>query len=147
MDAPHDLQRFIDAQAHVYDAVCAELRAGCKTSHWMWFVFPQLKGLGHSTMAQRYGIASLDEARAYLAHPLLGPRLRECTQLVLHTEGRTIHAIFGSPDDFKFRSCMTLFAFAAPDEDVFTQALDNYFGAEPDPRTLSLLQEHLQEHL
>jgi uncharacterized protein (DUF1810 family) len=105
----------------------------------MWFVFPQLRGLGHSAMAQRYGIVSLDEARAYLAHPLLGPRLRECTRLVLHVEGRTAHAIFGSPDDFKFRSCMTLFGFAVPDEDVFTQALDQYFGGEPDPYTLALL--------
>lgn len=139
MEDPFDLQRFVDAQADVYDAVCDELRGGRKTSHWMWFVFPQLRGLGQSAMAQRYGIASLDEARAYLAHPLLGARLRDCTRLVLQVEGRSVHAIFGSPDDFKFCSCMTLFAFAAPDEDVFAQALDRYFGGEPDPRTLNLL--------
>ena len=93
MDDPFDLQRFVDAQADVYDAVCDELRAGQKASHWMWFVFPQLRGLGHSAMAHRYGIASLDEARAYLAHPVLGPRLRESTRLVLQIEGRSIHAI------------------------------------------------------
>ena len=138
-DEPYDLQRFVDAQAPVYDAVLAELRAGHKTSHWMWFVFPQLRGLGHSAMAQRYGIASLDEARAYLAHPLLGPRLHDCTRRVLQVEGRSARAIFGTPDDFKFRSCMTLFGFAAPDEDGFARALDKYFGGEPDPRTLALL--------
>jgi uncharacterized protein (DUF1810 family) len=139
MHDPFDLQRFVDAQADVYEDVHDELHAGRKTSHWMWFVFPQLRGLGHSPMAQHYGIASLDEARAYLAHPLLGERLRECTRLVLGVDGRNARAIFGSPDDFKFRSCMTLFGFAAPDEDVFAQALDRHFGGEPDPRTLELL--------
>jgi uncharacterized protein (DUF1810 family) len=139
MHDPFALQRFVDAQADVYEDVIDELRAGHKAGHWMWFVFPQLRGLGHSPMAQRYGIASLDEARAYLAHPLLGDRLRECTRLVLRAEGRTVHHIFGSPDDFKFRSCMTLFGFASPDEDVFAHALDRYFGGEPDPRTLDLL--------
>jgi uncharacterized protein (DUF1810 family) len=139
MHDPFDLQRFVDAQADVYEDVHDELHAGRKTSHWMWFVFPQLRGLGHSPMAQRYGIASLDEARAYLAHPVLGERLRECTRLVLGVDGRNARAIFGSPDDFKFRSCMTLFGFAAPDEDVFAQALDRHFGGEPDPRTLELL--------
>ena len=139
MDDPYDLQRFVEAQAHVYDDVLDELLAGRKTSHWMWFVFPQLRGLGHSATAERYGIASLDEARAYLAHPLLGPRLRACTRLVLGAQGRSVHAIFGTPDDFKFRSCMTLFGFASPDEDVFDEALGRYFGGEPDPRTLALL--------
>jgi uncharacterized protein (DUF1810 family) len=139
MHDPFDLQRFVDAQADVYEDVHDELHAGRKTSHWMWFVFPQLRGLGHSPMAQHYGIASLDEARAYLAHPVLGERLRECTRLVLGVDGRNARAIFGSPDDFKFRSCMTLFGFAAPDEDVFAQALDRHFGGEPDPRTLELL--------
>jgi uncharacterized protein (DUF1810 family) len=139
MHDPFDLQRFVDAQADVYEDVHDELHAGRKTSHWMWFVFPQLRGLGHSPMAQHYGIASLDEARAYLAHPVLGERLRECTRLVLRVDGRNVRAIFGSPDDFKFRSCMTLFGFAAPDEDVFAQALDRHFGGEPDPRTLELL--------
>ncbi|HEX2596439.1 MAG TPA: DUF1810 domain-containing protein [Luteimonas sp.] len=139
MADPFQLQRFVDAQAPVFETVCAELCAGRKASHWMWFVFPQLRGLGHSAMAQRYGIASLDEARAYLAHPLLGPRLHDCTRRVLQVEGRSVRAIFGTPDDFKFRSCMTLFGFAAPDEDVFAQALDRYFGGEPDPRTLEQL--------
>jgi len=139
MHDPHDLQRFVDAQTDVYEDVVDELRAGHKASHWMWFVFPQLRGLGHSPTAQHYGIASLDEARAYLAHPVLGDRLRECTRLVLRVDGRNARAIFGSPDDFKFRSCMTLYGFAAPDEDVFAQALDRYFGGEPDPRTLELL--------
>lgn len=139
IDDPYDLQRFVDAQAPVHDGVLAELRAGHKTSHWMWFVFPQLRGLGHSVMAQRYGIASLDEARAYLAHPLLGPRLRACTRLVLDIEGRSARGIFGTPDDFKFCSCMTLFGFAAPDDDLFAEALDRYCGGEPDPRTLARL--------
>src|SRR6478672_8846533 len=116
MHDPHDLQRFVDAQADVYEDVVDELRAGHKASHWMWFVFPQLRGLGHSPTAQHYGIASLDEARAYLAHPVLGDRLRECTRLVLRVDGRNARAIFGSPDDFKFRSCMTLYGFTAPDE-------------------------------
>jgi uncharacterized protein (DUF1810 family) len=140
MHDPHDLQRFVDAQAGVYDAVVDELHDGHKASHWMWFVFPQLRGLGHSPTAQHYGIASLDEARAYLAHPLLGERLRECTRLALRNQGRSAHAIFGSPDDFKFRSCMTLFGFAAPDEDVFDEALGRWFGGEPDPRTVALLR-------
>ena len=136
---PFELQRFVDAQEEVYDQVRDELRAGRKASHWMWFVFPQLRGLGQSPMAHWYGITSLDEARAYLAHPLLGPRLRECTRLVLRVEGRPIRAIFGTPDDLKFRSCVTLFGFAAPDEDVFAEALDHYFGGEPDPRTVAMV--------
>jgi len=139
MHDPYDLQRFVDAQADVYDDVLDELRAGRKASHWMWFVFPQLRGLGHSPTAQRYGIASLDEARAYLAHPLLGERLRECTGLVLRVEGRSAHAIFGSPDDMKFRSSMTLFDVAAAGEPLFADALRTYFEGAPDRRTLELL--------
>src|SRR4029077_21032235 len=107
--AGFDLKRFLDAQAPVIDRVRSELRAGAKRSHWMWFVFPQIAGLGHSAMAQRYAIASLDEAKAYAAHPVLGARLRECTALVLAVEDKSVHAIFGSPDDLKFHSCMTLF--------------------------------------
>src|SRR3954469_25755775 len=107
---PYDLQRFIEAQAPVYERVCQELRDGRKTSHWMWFVFPQIAGLGLSSMSQRYAIRDRDEARAYDAHPVLGPRLRECTALVNAVEGRTAHQIFGSPDDVKFRSSMTLFS-------------------------------------
>ena len=138
-DDPFDLQRFVAAQAPVLDAVRAELAAGRKRSHWMWFVFPQLRGLGSSTMAQHYGMASLDEARAYLAHPVLGPRLRECCALLLAVPGRSAHEILGSPDDLKFRSCLTLFAAAAPQEPVFAQALRRFYGGEPDPRTLALL--------
>jgi uncharacterized protein (DUF1810 family) len=115
--------------------VRAELAAGRKRTHWMWFVFPQLRGLGLSSMAQHYGIASLDEARAYLAHPVLGTRLRECCALVLAVEGRSAQEIMGSPDDMKLRSCATLFALAAPDEPLFTQVLDKFYGGEPDPRT------------
>jgi uncharacterized protein (DUF1810 family) len=135
MDDPFDLQRFVAAQAPVYAQVAAELAAGRKRSHWMWFVFPQLKGLGSSAMAQHYGIASLAEARAYWAHPLLGPRLAQCTGLVLAVDGRSVHEIFGSPDDLKFRSCMTLFA-QATGEPLFTRALEKYFGGEADPRTV-----------
>ncbi|XYH97857.1 DUF1810 domain-containing protein [Sorangium sp. So ce1128] len=140
MPDPYDLQRFVDAQAPVYDRVLAELRRGEKTSHWMWFIFPQLRGLGHSAMARRYGIASKAEAEAYLQHPTLGPRLLECTRLVNQIAGRSLYDIFDSPDDMKFCSSMTLFARAAPDEATFLAALDKYCGGEPDPRTLALLE-------
>jgi uncharacterized protein (DUF1810 family) len=139
MDDPHDLARFLDAQAPVYEQVLAELRAGRKRSHWIWFIFPQIAGLGHSAMAQRYAIASLDEARAYLAHAVVGARLRECSQLVLAVKDRTIHDIFGSPDDMKFRSCMTLFRAADPAEAMFEQCLKKYFNGEADPQTLRFL--------
>jgi uncharacterized protein (DUF1810 family) len=139
VDDPFDLARFVRAQAPVYEHVIAELRAGRKRTHWMWFVFPQLAGLGFSAMAQQYAIASLGEARAYLAHPLLGPRLRECAALVLGAPEPDAHRIFGSPDDLKFRSCMTLFAAAAPREPVFRECLDRYFGGDADPRTIALL--------
>jgi uncharacterized protein (DUF1810 family) len=139
MDDPHDLQRFVDAQAPVIDQVRDELAQGRKRSHWMWFIFPQIAGLGFSAMAQRYAIASLDEARAYLRHPLLGPRLEDCTRLVLAVSGRTATEILGSPDDMKFRSSMTLFAQAAPDQAIFAEALRKYFDGEPDPGTLQRL--------
>lgn len=139
MDDPHGLQRFVDAQAPVYDRVTAELRAGRKASHWMWFVFPQIVGLGHSAMAERYAIRSLDEAAAYLGHDLLGPRLEACTDLVNAVLGRSARTIFGQPDDTKFRSCMTLFARAAPDEARFRTALATYFEGEADPATLARL--------
>ena len=138
MDDPHDLQRFVDAQAPIIDQVRDELAQGRKRSHWMWFVFPQIAGLGFSAMAQRYAISSLDEAKAYLHHPILGPRLEECIRLVVAVDGRSAHDIFGSPDDMKFRSSMTLFAQAAPDG-VFTEALRKYFASEPDPETLRRL--------
>ena len=138
MDDPHGLERFVAAQAPVIEAVRDELRAGRKRSHWMWFVFPQLKGLGASSMAQHYGIASLEEARAYLAHPVLGPRLRECCALMLAVPAKGAHEILGSPDDLKFRSCLTLFSLAAPEEAVFRQALQRFYEGEPDPRTVAL---------
>jgi uncharacterized protein (DUF1810 family) len=133
------LDRFVSAQAPVYAGVRAELRAGRKRTHWMWFVFPQLAGLGRSAAAQFYAIADADEARAYLGHPLLGPRLRECTSLVLAVEGSSAHDIFGAPDDLKFRSCMTLFAQVAPESSVFADALRKYFSGQPDTLTLGLL--------
>ncbi|WP_437934348.1 DUF1810 domain-containing protein [Sorangium sp. So ce341] len=140
MPDPYDLQRFVDAQAPVYDRVVAELRRGQKTSHWMWFIFPQLRGLGHSAMAHRYGIASKAEAEAYLQHPTLGPRLIECTRLVNQIEGCSLYDIFDSPDDMKFCSSMTLFVRAAPDNETFLAALEKYCGGELDPRTLALLE-------
>jgi uncharacterized protein (DUF1810 family) len=135
VDDPFNLQRFVDAQAGVIGHVTAELRAGRKRSHWMWFVFPQLRDLGSSPMAVRYGIASLAEARAFLAHPVLGPRLRQCTELVLAVPSTPIGEILGAPDDVKFRSSMTLFARAATDEPLFADALAKYFGSVPDAAT------------
>jgi uncharacterized protein (DUF1810 family) len=140
MQTSFDLQRFVDAQAPLYATVLAELRAGRKRSHWMWFIFPQIAGLGRSATAQHYAIASLDEATAYLAHPLLGARLRECSALVAAIEGRTADAIFAYPDDLKFHSSMTLFARASPADTVFQACLDKYFGGAPDAATLELLQ-------
>jgi uncharacterized protein (DUF1810 family) len=140
MSDPFDLQRFVDAQARIYEQALAELTAGDKRSHWMWFVFPQVAGLGLSPTAQRYAIASLQEAKDYLAHPLLGPRLRECTAAVLELEDRTAHQVFGSPDDLKFRSSMTLFTEAAPGEPLFRAALGKFFGGDPDARTLEILR-------
>jgi uncharacterized protein (DUF1810 family) len=139
MEDPFDLQRFVDAQDPVYVRVCGELRAAEKRSHWMWFVFPQIAGLGGSPMAVRYAIASIAEAQAYLRHVVLGPRLRECTELLNAVEGRSIHEIFGSPDDLKFRSCMTLFGQASGDDPCFRHALHKYFNGQPDRRTLDLL--------
>lgn len=133
-----DLERFVTAQEPVIREVLEELRAGRKRSHWMWFVFPQLKGLGHSATAQHYGIASLEEARAYLAHPVLGPRLRECCRSMLAVPQRSALEILGSPDDLKFRSCCTLFQLAAPQEEIFAQCLARFYGGAPDPRTLAL---------
>ena len=138
-DDHFDLQRFVGAQAPVIERVFAELRAGRKRTHWMWFVFPQIAGLGTSVMSQRFALSSLAEAQAYLAHPLLGERLRRCTDIMTGIEGRAALAILGSPDDAKFRSSMTLFDRAAPDETRFAEALARYFGGEPDPETLSRL--------
>jgi uncharacterized protein (DUF1810 family) len=137
---PFDLKRFVDAQAPVYRGVVDELRGGRKRSHWMWFVFPQLRGLGSSPMASRYGIASLEEARAYLRHDLLGPRLHECTQLVNQVQGRSIAEIFGSPDDLKLRSSMTLFARATEDNRDFVALLDRYYNGDQDELTVAALR-------
>jgi len=132
---PYDLDRFLAAQEHVYDGVLEELRRGRKTGHWIWFIFPQVAGLGPSAMSQHFAINSLNEARAYLAHPVLGTRLRECAGVVLATKGRTAEEIFGSTDAMKLRSCMTLFHRAAPDEPVFVQVLDRYYGGVADEAT------------
>lgn len=140
MDDPYDLQRFIAAQQSVFDQVCAELRAGRKSTHWMWFIFPQMAGLGRSSTAQRYAIRSRAEALAYLRHALLGERLRECTRLVNAIEGRSIEQIFGAPDDLKFHSSVTLFAWVGDDSAVFNEAVRKYFGGRLDRRTLELLE-------
>jgi uncharacterized protein (DUF1810 family) len=136
---PYDLQRFVLAQDRVFDHVLSELRAGKKTSHWMWFIFPQIRGLGRSPVSIEYAISSRAEALAYLQHPLLGPRLKECTRLVLNVEGRSAEEIFGSPDDMKFRSSMTLFAQVWAEDDIFSRALQRYFGGAPDQLTLDRL--------
>lgn len=139
MSDPYDLQRFVEAQSGVIEDVRAELAAGRKRTHWMWFVFPQIEGLGHSAMAQRYAISSRDEARAYLAHPALGARLVELTRLVNGVQGRGVEAIFGYPDDLKFHSSMTLFARTADDPAVFDEALRRYFEGRSDEATLARL--------
>jgi len=138
MDDPYDLKRFVVAQDAVYRQVEAELGAGEKTSHWMWFIFPQRRELGRSATAKHYGIGSLAEAGAYWTHPALGPRLKECCELVLSTRGRTARQIFGPPDDLKFRSCLTLFEQVAPHEPVFGCLLDRFYGGERDVATLNL---------
>ena len=139
MNDQHDLQRFVDAQNPVYEKVLGELRNGRKETHWMWFIFPQLRGLGHSRMATLFAVTSREEAEEYLRHPVLGPRLRECTRLVNLVEGRSIHQIFGGPDDLKFRSSMSLFASIASGEQVFQDALQKYFGGQLDPLTVERL--------
>ncbi len=139
MPDPFDLDRFVQVQDPVLTQVRLELGEGRKRSHWMWFVFPQLSGLGHSPMARRYAIASLAEAQAYLEHPVLGPRLTECTELIDKVEGRSIHQILGSPDDLKFRSSMTLFALAQQDGPVFRRALRKHFDGTLDPLTIEKL--------
>jgi uncharacterized protein (DUF1810 family) len=138
-DEPYDLQRFVHAQDRMYDTVIDELRSGRKRSHWIWFVFPQLRGLGRSPTALQYGITSLDEARAYLAHEVLGPRLRECARLVAAIDGRSVGDIFGFPDDLKVRSSMTLFARATDDNADFVAVLDKFYNGEEDPVTVELL--------
>ncbi|MCG6115660.1 MAG: DUF1810 domain-containing protein [Mesorhizobium sp.] len=139
-DDPYNLNRFITAQEPVFDIALTELKAGNKRGHWMWFVFPQLRGLGHSPTAQFYGVVSVDEARAYLQHDVLGSRLSLCTQTVLEGQAQSLHDIFGSPDDLKFRSSMILFEAAAPKEDIFGRALDGLCSGKRDERTLYLVK-------
>jgi uncharacterized protein (DUF1810 family) len=138
MKDPYDLARFVEAQDGVYDEALAELRRGRKRSHWMWFVFPQMAGLGFSSMSQRYAIRSLDEARAYLAHSVLGPRLRECCAVLLELQNRSAHEIFGSPDDLKLQSSATLFELVAEPDNVFSRVLDRCYAGRRDERTLQL---------
>ena len=138
-DDPYDLDRFVKAQAETYERALAELRSGQKRTHWMWYIFPQLDGLAFSATSKRYAIKSLEEARAYLGHSLLGSRLQECAEAVLRIEGRSAAAIFGSPDDLKLRSCATLFASVSPPGSVFDRVLERYYGSERDGRTLRLL--------
>ncbi len=133
------LQRFVEAQDRVYESVCDELAMGEKTSHWMWFVFPQLKALGRSPMAKHYGIESREEALAYWKHPILGKRLLDCTRLLLAQRNENAHEIFGSPDDAKFKSCLTLFSQVAPEEPAFKDALERFYGGKRDEGTLKLL--------
>jgi uncharacterized protein (DUF1810 family) len=137
---PHDLERFVEAQDPVIDEVRRELRSGRKRTHWMWFVFPQIEGLGSSQMSRRYAISSRAEAQAYLDHSTLGPRLRECTEIVNGIEGRSANDIFGSPDDLKFRSSMTLFEAVADDSGPFETALERYYDGDPDSKTLERLE-------
>ena len=138
---PHDLQRFVDAQDPVIDQVKSELRSGRKRTHWMWFVFPQVAGLGSSEMSRRYAISSRAEAEAYLSHPVLGPRLIECTGIVNGIDGRSANEIFGSPDDLKFRSSMTLFDAVGDDPTPFGTALERYYDGDADGKTLQFLSD------
>ena len=138
-DMKFDLERFVEAQNPVYAQVCRELRQGRKQGHWIWFIFPQLKGLGQSSMANKFGISSADEARAYLAHSILGHRLAECTSLVNRAEGVSMDDIFGYPDTLKFRSSMTLFAHVSSGSNAFADALKKYYAGQPDPLTLEML--------
>jgi uncharacterized protein (DUF1810 family) len=136
---PYNLERFVIAQDRVFKQVLSELQSGTKVSHWMWFIFPQIRGLGHSPISLEYAISSRDEARSYLRHPVLGLRLKECTRLVLLVEERSAFEIFDEPDDMKFRSSMTLFAQVSSDDDIFERALKKYFGGVPDRLTLNRL--------
>ena len=139
MQDPYDLQRFLDAQERSFEKACQELSQGHKESHWMWYIFPQLRGLGGSAMSNRYGISGSAEAQVYLEHPVLGPRLRRCTELVVLVKDRSIDQIFEDPDDLKFRSCMTLFSTVAEKGSIFSEALKKYFGGKPDERTIARL--------
>nr|WP_010131925.1 DUF1810 domain-containing protein [Microbulbifer agarilyticus] len=142
MNDPHNLQRFLDAQAICYPEALAEIRAGNKRTHWMWFIFPQIDGLGRSSTARHYAIKNREEAEAYLAHPVLGARLRECCAALLAVQGRSAHQIFGSPDDMKLKSSMTLFAIIDGRESQFKQVLERYYSGELDSATLKLIEQN-----
>jgi uncharacterized protein (DUF1810 family) len=135
------LAEFVHAQDEVYDQVRRELAAGRKETHWIWFIFPQVTGLGFSSMSRKFGMASIAEARSYLKHPVLGPRLRECTDRMLALPTQNIRSVLGDPDDLKFRSSMTLFSVAAPEEEIFTKAIEKFFGGEQDAATIALLKQ------
>ena len=137
--APFNLSRFLPAQENSYEQALSEIRSGRKRTHWMWYIFPQLDGLAYSSTAKHYAIKSIEEARAYLNHPLLGPRLLECAEVAVRVEGQSARAIFGSPDDLKLKSCATLFACVSPSSSVFQRLLEKYFEGEPDGKTLELL--------
>jgi uncharacterized protein (DUF1810 family) len=139
MNDPYDLRRFLDAQEGDYERALAEIQSGQKRSHWMWYIFPQLDGLGFSPTAKRYAIKGIEEARAFLDHPVLGPRLLACSEAVLGVEGKSATQVFGSPDDLKLRSSATLFAAVSPPDSVFERLLDKYYQGRPDDRTLHLL--------
>jgi uncharacterized protein (DUF1810 family) len=141
MNDPFDLKRFLDAQHNIYDEVLAELRQQRKTGHWMWFIFPQIKGLGLSPISQRFAIQSLQEATAYLDHPILGPRLLECTQVLLLARDKPIRQVLGTPDDMKFRSSMTLFAQATTTNHLFVESIDAHFDGKFDDLTLNILRD------
>ncbi|MFA0812409.1 DUF1810 domain-containing protein [Microbulbifer epialgicus] len=136
-----NLARFVEAQRNSYETALAELQRGKKRSHWMWYIFPQIVGLGHSAMAQQYGVKTLGEAKAYLDHPQLGKRLKECCDTLLEIQDRTAHQVFGSPDDMKLKSCMTLFALASGSGNIFEKVLQKYYQGQKDPRTLEILQK------
>ena len=138
-DDPYDLNRFVRAQQDDFEQALAEIRSGRKRTHWMWYIFPQLDGLAFSATSKHYAIKSLDEAQAYLEHPVLGPRLRECAEAAVRVEGRSATEVFGTPDDLKLRSCATLFACVSPPGSVFERLLDKYYGGERDEKTLQLL--------
>jgi len=140
-DDPYNLQRFVSAQEAEYGQALAEIRAGRKKNHWMWFIFPQFDGLGFSPTSRFYSIKTIEEAKAYLDHPVLGPRLLKCIRALLELQGRTAAQIFGSPDDLKLRSCLTLYSVASPSEKIFRKALEKYYAGEPDVRTLRLIGE------
>jgi len=139
-DDPYDLRRFLQAQADDYDQALSEIRSGRKRTHWMWYIFPQIDGLAVSSTAKHYSIKSVEEARAYLDHPVLGPRLLECAAAAVGVEGRSATEIFGFPDDLKLRSCATLFACVSPASSVFERLLGKYYGSVPDDKTLRLLR-------